>query len=98
MAKPNKLNPGDRVAYAARFLREQRVHTGRMPARRGTFVSYDPSSPTTHARVKWDDFDAKRSAAQWGDDYVVEVQANGEMVAIHAIARVGDPRYALNDL
>ena len=99
MAKPNKLEPGDRVAYAAKFLRDTGQFTGAAPQRRGTFVSYDTSSPG-FARVKWDDFEdnAAYYDAQYGDDYTADARAHGQMVHANNIAKVGSPQFALNDL
>jgi hypothetical protein len=97
MAKPNKLTPGDRVAYAAKFLRNTGQFTGAAPKRRGTFVSYWNADPQ-FARVKWDDFDAAYHAEQNGQDYVDDAIAHGQLVHANNIAKVGSPRFALNDL
>lgn len=97
MAKPSKLNPGDRVAYAAKFLRNTCQHTGAAPMRRGTFVSYWSANPD-FARVKWDDFDHARAAHQNGEDYADDARDNGQLVHAANIARVGSARFALNDL
>jgi hypothetical protein len=99
MAKLNKLNPGDRVAYAAKFLKNTGQFTGSGPQRRGTFVSYDKASPD-FARVKWDDFEANAAYydVQYGDDYTADARQYGQMVHAGNIAKVGSPRFASNDL
>ena len=99
MAKPNRLESGDRVAYAAKFLRNTGQFTGGAPQRRGTFVSYDRVSPD-FARVKWDDFEANAAcyAELYGDDYVADARESGQMVHANNIAKIGSPRVALNDM
>lgn len=100
MAKPNKLTPGDRVAYAAKFLRDTCQHTGSAPQRRGTFVAYWSSNPT-FARVHWDDFEALAAAGagQYADpEWVEDCRAHGQIVHAGNIARVGSPRFALADM
>lgn len=99
MAKPDKLNPGDRVAYAARFLKNIGAFTGAMPQRRGTFVGYWDKNPDM-ARVRWDDFEsnAVTLADQYGADYVDDARQHGQCVHAANIAKVGSPRFALNDL
>lgn len=99
-AKPSKLTPGDRVAYAAKFLRNTAQFTGAAPQRRGTFVAYW-GSDTQFARVKWDDFEAMAAtgAGQYGDiEYVEDSRQHGQLVHLNNIAKVGSPRFALNDL
>ena len=76
MSKAVKLNPGDRIAYAAKFLKNTGQFTGPSGQRRGTFVAYDRSAPQ-FARVHWDDFDAKASGDQWGEDYALDALLNG---------------------
>lgn len=99
MAKPNKLEPGDRVAYAAKFLKNIGAFTGDTPRRRGTFVKYWDKDPN-FARVRWDDFDSRRTelAKQYGDDYVADAAEHGQCVNTANIAKVGSPRFALNDM
>ena len=97
MSKPNKLIGGDRVAYAARFLKNTGQFSGRAPQRRGTFVKYWAKNPE-FARVHWDDFDPKSTAEQWGVDYVTDAIEHGQCVLATNIAKVGSPRFALNDL
>lgn len=99
MAKPNKLELGDRVAYAAKFLKNTGQFTGAGPQRRGTFQSYWTLDPQ-FARVMWDDFDqnAPRLAEQYGDDYVADAREHGQLVHANNVAKVGSPRFALNDM
>lgn len=98
MPKPS-LTAGDRIAYAAKFLKNTGQFTGSGPQRRGTFVAYDSDTRAPLcARVKWDDFDATESAKQWGEDYAADAIANGQRVLAVNIAKVGSPRFALNDL
>jgi hypothetical protein len=99
MSKLNNLNTGDRVAYAAKFLKNIGAFTGSTPQRRGTFLTYDQRAPD-FARVKWDDFEANAAhyAKQYGDDYVVDAREHGQMVNANNIAKVGSPRFASNDL
>jgi hypothetical protein len=91
MVKPNKLQPGDRVAYAVKFLRNTCQYTGDAPRRRGTFVAYWDADPR-FARVKWDDFDAAYQAKQHGQDYADDALAHGQLVHADNIAKVGSPR------
>lgn len=88
------LTSGDRVAYAASFLRNTGQFTGSGPQRRGTFVK---AQDEYFARVKWDDFEerAPALAEQWGQDYVDEARENGQLVHINNIAKVGSARFAL---
>lgn len=103
MAKANLLQPGDRVAYAAKFLKNTGQFTGDAPRRRGTFVKYwdhgAKGVPDT-ARIKWDDFEANAAyyAEQWGQDYVDDAREHGQCVLAVNIAKVGSPRFASNDL
>ncbi len=103
MAKSSKLEPGDRVAYAAKFLKNTGQFTGSGPQRRGTFVGYWNHGarhvPET-ARVRWDDFEANAAylAQQNGEDYVADAREHGQCVLACNIAKVGSPRFALNDL
>jgi hypothetical protein len=97
MAKPNKLQVGDTVAYAAKFLRDTCQHTGNAPKRRGTFVSYW-AMDERYARVKWYDFDFDYQAHQNGLDYAEDAREHGQLVMACNIAKVGSPRFALNDM
>lgn len=99
MAKPNKLEPGTRVAYAAKFLKNISAFTGETPRRRGTFLSYWSADPN-FARVRWDDFEANAAhyAEQYGEDYVEDARERGQCVHAANIAAVGSPRFASNDL
>ncbi len=101
MAKPNKLEPGDRVAYAAKFLRNIGAFTGSTPQRRGTFLSYWNADPS-FARVRWDDIAdpayQRQLADQNGDDYLADALVKGQVVRAEAIAKVGSPRFADNSI
>lgn len=89
---------GDRVAYAAKFLRSISAFTGGAPQRRGTYLGDDPTP--SYGRVRWDDFEAcaARLATQWGEDYVEDARQHGQLVHKTNVARVGSPRFASNDL
>lgn len=96
-----KLNPGDRVAYAASFLRNTGQFTGSAPQRRGTYLGAYAGMEKTHGRVRWDDQEERIASGlgQFGEaDYCEHVRAHGELVALSAIAKVGSARFALNDL
>ncbi len=97
MSKPTKLVAGDRVAYAAKFLKNTGQFTGSAPQRRGTFICYWKANPD-FARVKWDDFDFAGSSQQWGEDYAIDAREHGQCVHAANIAKVGSPRFALNDM
>lgn len=88
--------PGDRVAYAAAFLKNTGQFTGSGPQRRGTFVKIWESNPD-FGRVKWDDFEANAPALalHWGEDYVADAREHGQLVHIKNIAKVGSARFAL---
>jgi hypothetical protein len=90
---------GDRVAYAAKFLKNTGQFTGNAGFRRGTFVQVEPRLPS-HGRVRWDDFEAGAAAyaKSYGEDYVEDARANGQLVALSNIAKVGSARFACNDL
>jgi hypothetical protein len=92
------LQPGDRVAYSAKFLRNTCQFSGAAPQRRGSFVQYDPNG---FGRVHWDD-EAQRIAEQEGQfadqDYCNEIAAHGSLVHANNIAKVGSPRFSCNDL
>lgn len=102
MSKPNRLDSGDRVAYAAKFLKNTGQFTGTGPQRRGTFICYDVKMSGRGvpdvARVKWDDFDFAYHAKQNGEDYAEDARDNGQCVLAINIAKVGSPRFALNCL
>ena len=93
-----KLQPGDRIAYAAKFLKSTGQLTGGAPMRRGTFIAMQDEA---YARVHWDDT-PQRIADKQGDfaeaDYRDEISRNGSMVHAGNIAKVGSARFALNDL
>lgn len=94
------LKPGDRVAYAAKFLKNTGQFTGEAGERRGTYLRPRPGMPK-YGYVRWDD-EAKRIASGQGDyaeaDYCETVRRDGSLVCLSNIARVGSPRFALNDL
>ena len=96
MTLKQNLTAGDRVAYAAKFLKDTGQFTGAGPQRRGVFMAYDPMPG--YARVRWDDFDMAACAAQWGEDYAADAQAHGQLVCASNIAKVGSARFASNDL
>lgn len=80
--------PGNRVAFSVKFCRNTCQITGRTPAMRGTLLSHDGS----FARVRWDDWCAAKRAAlsrQWGEDFAEDAEANGEMVNLANLCRVG---------
>ena len=93
----NWHNMAARGIYAAKFLKNTGQFTGAGPLRRGTFASYWPKDDK-FARVHWDDFDYVESAKQWDTDYADDAKANGQLVLAVNIAKVGSPRFALNDL
>lgn len=99
MAK-STLNPGDRIAYAAKFLKSTGQQVGPAGSRRGTFLRADDGFAPGYARVMWDDFEAGAPALaeQYGADYVDDARANGQVVFAGNIARVGSARFACNDL
>jgi hypothetical protein len=96
----SKLNPGDRVAYAAKFLKDTGQFTGNAGERRGTYLRPAPGMPK-YGYVRWDD-EAERIASGQGDyaeaDYCKQVRRNGSLVCLPNITRVGSVRFALNDL
>jgi hypothetical protein len=89
-----KLNPGDRIAYSAKFLKNIGAFTGPEGFRRGTLVSIEYEL----ARVKWDDFNYASAAKMYGSDYADNARDNGQLVNINNIAKVGSARFALNDM
>jgi len=100
MARLPKLERGDRIAYAARFLRDTGLFTGGAGERRGTFLAYDDAFSPGYARVTWDDFEARADslADRYGADYVDDARANGQTVFGGNIAKVGSARFACNDI
>lgn len=92
---------GDRVGYAAKFLRNAGMFTGAAPQRRGVVVNgADPISPD-FVRVAWDDFEALAAEAkgQYADtEYVEDGRKYGQLVHRNNIAKVGSPRFISNDL
>lgn len=94
-----KLQPGDCIAYAAKFLKNTGDFSHASASRRGVLLSLDPGLKN-YGRVKWDDFESRAAhyAEQYGEDYVAEARANGQLVCLSNVAKVGSPRFALNDL
>jgi len=92
------LQPGDRIAYAAKFLKNTCQLTGAAPQRRGTYLGPHAGMPERYSRVRWDD--EAEYLAQRADDpeYCLNVRTLGSMVATINIAKVGSPRFALTDL
>lgn len=90
-----KFTTGDRIAYAAKFLRNIGAYTGETPHRRGTFVKLWDKDPQ-FARVRWDDFEnnAASLATQYGDDYVADAREHGQCVLAVNIARIGSVAFA----
>ena len=84
--KRNKIEVGTRVAYSANFLRQQGIHSGSAPMRRGTVLSLYSRD---HARVKWDDADYVALGKQWGEDYAEDARENGQLVSVGVLAAVG---------
>lgn len=96
-----RLTAGDRIAYAASFLRNTGQFSGSAPQRRGTYLGPYAGMPKTHGCVRWDDREERIAAGlgQFGEaDYCEHVRANGELVALSAIAKVGSARFAHNDI
>lgn len=97
----SKLIEGDRIAYAAKFLKNTGQFSGSAPQRRGTFLGVYPAMSKTHGFVRWDDQEERiaAGAGQFGEaDYCEHVRRHGELVALSAIAKIGSARFALNDL
>jgi hypothetical protein len=93
----SKLNAGDKVAYAAKFLRTISASKG-MADRRGVYVGLAPGMEKTHGCVHWDDEAALIASGQGNyaeQDYCDHVRANGSLVALGCIAKVGS--VAFND-
>lgn len=92
---------GDRVAYAAKFLRDTGQFSGSAPQRRGTFLGLYAPMRETYGLVRWDDQEARiaAGAGQFAEaDYCEHVLAHGELVALSNIAKVGSARFACNDI
>ncbi len=95
-----KLQQGDRIAYAAKFLKDTGQQAGNGGSRRGTFIAMDPMGPN-FCRVTWDDIDAVIASGQgqYGEaDYCEHVKKHGSLVNLTAIAKVGSARFACNDI
>jgi hypothetical protein len=92
---------GDRIAYAASFLKNIGASTGAIPQRRGVFLRVETSMGSPNfCRVRWDDEAASLPglAEQYGEDYAEDVRAKGSLVNLTSIAKVRSARFALNDL
>ena len=90
MAK-SKLKPGDRIGYAASFLRNICASYD-TAQRRGVYVGPYESMPDKFGRVHWDDESAliaPRQGEYSEQDYCDEIKAKGSLVALSAIARIG---------
>lgn len=86
-----KFQTGDRVAFSAAFLRDTGQQAGPAGFRRGTYIGVAAGWPA-HARVKWDDDDARIASGvgQYGDpEYAADVRLNGSIAAFDALAKVG---------
>lgn len=59
MAKPQTFQPGDRVAYAARFLKSTGQIIGKAPFLRGTVRKVEPFADYTLVIVAWDNYAVK---------------------------------------
>jgi hypothetical protein len=96
-----KLIAGDRIAYAARFLKDTGQFTGNAGFRRGTYIGPAAGFPPNFCRVTWDDIESVIAEAQgqYADaEYVADVREHGALVGATAIAKVGSARFASNDL
>ncbi len=92
---------GDRIAYAAKFLKNTGQFTGSAGSRQGAYIGLATGFPPQYCRVKWDDIEAVIAAGegQYGDaEYVADVRANGSLIHSGSIAKVGSARFACNDL
>lgn len=93
----SKFQAGDRIAYAAKFLKNTGL-TGSSAQRRGTYLGAYDHMPASHSRVKWDDMEENiaRGEGQYADpEYVAEIRARGQIVGNGAIAKLGSARFAL---
>jgi hypothetical protein len=93
------LNPGDRVAYSAAFIKQIQADYW-TTQRRGTFVKYISAwGPSTSACaiVKWDDQDAalsKKIGCFADDDYVQHtLEHGGTLVNSSVIAKHGSSAF-----
>lgn len=84
-----KFQAGDRVALSAQFLKSTGQRTGFAAHRRGSFLKIEG---TEFARVRWDDEGEvlySAMALQWGNDYADDIRANGSLININNLAKVG---------
>jgi hypothetical protein len=94
------LNPGDRIALTAAFLKNTGQQTGNAGARRGTYLGPQPGMPA-YGRVRWDDAEDMIASGQGSYaelDFCEDVRANGNLICLKNIARVGSAAFALNDV
>ena len=91
------LVAGDRIAYAAKFLRNIGAYTGAMPQQRGTFLKQEPAMPG-FARVRWDGWEDQlaHSAKLYGNDFAADVRENGNLVHAANIIKVGSPQFVMD--
>ncbi len=93
MRKETTLKAGDRIAYAAAFLKAIGADYN-LAQRRGTFVGFEGP---IFGRVHWDDEDARIAAreGQYAEqDYCDDVRERGSLVGLKSICRVGTARFA----
>jgi len=91
MAK-SKFTAGDRIAYAASFLKS--ISAGRDTAqRRGTYLGPFAGLPG-YSRMRWDDEETMLAACDQDDDYKADIRAHGSLICDKNIARVGSVRFA----
>lgn len=94
------IQPGDTIAYSAKFLRDTCQHTGPAAQRRGVLLGQDRGLPN-FVRVRWEDTEqriAEKSGNFAEEDYCAHVREFGSLVHENCICRVGSPRFACNDL
>lgn len=101
MTKKPNFQPGDTIAFSARFLKDTGQFTGPSGAMRGVFVSYDPGMGERYSRVRWGDEEARIAGGE-GDyaeaDYCDIVRRLGSLVCTANICKVGSARFACNDI
>ena len=93
------LNPGDKIAFTASFLKNTGQFTGTSGARRGVYVKADRMPG--FARVRWGD-EETRIAEGVGNyaeaDYCADIREHGSLVCEKNICRVGSDKFACNDI
>jgi hypothetical protein len=81
---------GDRIAYAASFLKSIGARTGTIPQRRGMFIAAVKFGGSDNfCRVRWEDENLPGLAEQYGEDYADDVREKGSLVNLTSIAKVG---------